>query len=178
MDHRGIEDILKDIDRRVREAYQRGYADGRDDMQARILRAAREGIETTHPFVSPVERRTFANNEVSAVAPALGMPPPFEGLSPPVPKGTVRPLVKAILSEQPGLSTAEVGRLAVGKNPHVSPAAVANELNRNIDKLYRRDGRRWFLLNDGEKERGPTTVVAEPHMNGATGESQSVAAGS
>jgi hypothetical protein len=87
-----------------------------------------------------------------------------------VPRGTIGPLINFVLAESPGLKAAEVEERVVEHDPTISAASVGNELRRQRDRRYRRDGTmRWFLIGDTEQVTGlarqpavPVALVGEP----------------
>jgi hypothetical protein len=74
--------------------------------------------------------------------------------------GTLRTLVEMILTDQPGQRVAEVQIAAVGIDSTIAPTSVGNELRRNENTRYRREGKRWFLIGDKQQGSGlaPATV--------------------
>jgi hypothetical protein len=78
-----------------------------------------------------------------------------------VARGTVRPLVELVLSDQPGLRVNEVQAGAVLLDPTISPTSVGNELRRLEGQRYRREGKRWFLIGDTEKGKAEDRALTD-----------------
>ncbi len=116
----------------VREAYQRGYADGSAAMRDSILKAASAPLspQTIKPDLvrRPEESKTRA------------------------PRGSVRGLVQRVLTETPGLRTGEIGERVAGLDPRVSPSSASNELRRFEGQFYRKEGDTWFLIGHADRE--------------------------
>ena len=77
-----------------------------------------------------------------------------------VASGTLRTLVEMILRDQPGQRIAEVQNAARAIDSTIAPTSVGNELRRNENTRYRREGKRWFLVGENEQRSGlaPETV--------------------
>jgi hypothetical protein len=79
-----------------------------------------------------------------------------------LPRGTVRPIVRRVLTEHPGSTVAETQRHVARIDARISPLSVGNELRRKKGKLYHQRLRRWYLKKDGEKETAGTPIKQPP----------------
>jgi hypothetical protein len=129
-----------------RESGLRGIEAGERAVQ-RALTAATG--EANHPNLSPRRARRRPRQRVSS--------------------GTVRPIVELILSDQPGLRVAEVQAKAAELDDSISPTSIGNELRRHLNKFYRREGKRWFLIGETEQGSGLARLspVPDPSVGGA-----------
>jgi hypothetical protein len=148
---RELADIRAQMSSLLEDAYARGFADGGAAMRDNILKAAS----------APLEQRSQSHYRLKAEPGSYSL----TGFSAPSPKqrarrGSVRILVDRILNAQPGLTTGEIGDGAAAIDNDVSPSSVSNELRRYEGIRYRRDGRRWFLIGNAERE------TAEEAVNG------------
>jgi hypothetical protein len=75
--------------------------------------------------------------------------------------GTVRPLVELVLGDRPGLRVAEIQAGAILLDPTISPTSVGNELRRLEGQYYRREGKRWFLIDDTEKGKAEDRALTD-----------------
>ena len=87
-----------------------------------------------------------------------------------VASGTLRALVEMILADQPGLRVAEVQATAVTIDNTIAPTSIGNELRRNENTRYRRDGKRWFLIGDPKQVPGLARGNAMPEPETERGE--------
>jgi hypothetical protein len=82
-----------------------------------------------------------------------------------VASGTLRTLIEMILTEQPGLRVAEVQTNAVAIDNSIVRTSVGNELRRNVNTRYRREGKRWFLIGDKEQGLGLARQLPVPGLS-------------
>jgi hypothetical protein len=109
------------------EAQTRGGA----DMRAAILRAA--GLEA--PQLKPLELR------------ALEAPAPRRKPATRSPRGLLAQGLAEALQLQPGASTRAVEDYVTAWDQRIARKSVGNELRRQEDRLYRRDGDGgWYLM--------------------------------
>jgi hypothetical protein len=123
----------------LQEAYRRGRQDGADEMRENIIRAASAPMSDKQPH-SPVESQDRA----------------------PLLRGSVRPVIKSVLRAHPGCTTAQAELHAVKIDPRISRFSVGGELRRNRGKHYRKNGRRWYLMANAERETAepPTKEIS------------------
>ena len=141
---------LSDIEARLRAALERGREMGRLEERQRIERL----LQTTSPGAE-------------AATTGAAAPSDAHGPNRRVASGTIRPLVREILSAaDEGLTKAEITRRVTARNPNIAAPSISNELSRNEKgglKLYRRTRTgRWYIneANDDLPEtEGP--AVAE-----------------
>ena len=119
----------------LEDAYQAGRRDGAEEMRLLILHAAQApmNVQGDLPIYSKAELPVKTG--------------------PRAVHGSVRRAIQAALSANPGLTEQDLGDAASKHDSSVSSRSIGGELRRMRDRLYRFDGRKWFLIaQPGEKE--------------------------
>ncbi len=138
-----IADLLTSGESLLVQAYRRGVRDGIALAREKAMRALSEPIDEGELPESPPEVAAATTGDA-------------------VPRGTVRPIVRRVLADQPGRTIAETQRLVARIDNRISPLSVSNELHRNKGKLYHQRLRRWYVKKDGEKETAGEAHQATP----------------
>jgi hypothetical protein len=142
------------LNKLVQEAYKQGYTDGAEAMRDSILRAA--GSPLSIPEAPPFSE--ILSRSAEADQPKLEL----KNKSGRAPRGTVGRILNDALTQRGGLTQHQLKQYA-DQVEDVSATSIGNELRRNEGKKYRREGKRWFLI---ESE----SSVAEAQSASATQE--------
>ena len=138
-----ITDLIPDIQAKLQEAYDRGRLDGRLEERERIEKLLRSDD-------AAIGLRVVTMPRVAGSPAAPGLRGPGNRVA----AGTIRPLVREVLTRTPGLPKAEIARRVAEMKPEVAPSSIANELQRNAgaegQRLYRRRRDRWYLQEQAE----------------------------
>lgn len=143
-----IADLLASGQNVLVQAYKRGVKDG--------IAWAREKLLSS--LADPDEGEAIEGaGTVSMESPSVAKAPADV-----LPRGTVRPIVRQVLTEHPGSTIADAQRFVSRIDSRISPLSVGNELRRNKDKLYRKRARRWYLIKEAENETAGNALRAAP----------------
>jgi hypothetical protein len=140
-----IADLLANVDRLVREAFERGYRAGAQATLEKIVRAANvEGSASVATAEAELPVPTAVTVSPSGdYKSGSALPSRLE-------RGTVRRVLKQVMSPTTGVTTKQAEIMAKEIQPDMSATSIPNELRRNEGSLYRRDGNLWFLMGDAE----------------------------
>ena len=151
-----IADLLASGQNVLVQAYKRGVKDG--------IAWAREKLLNSLADPDEGDEAIEAAGTVSMESPSIAKAPADV-----LPRGTVRPIVRQVLTEHPGSTIADAQRFVARIDSRISPLSVGNELRRNKDKLYRKRARRWYLIKEAENETAGNalraTPAASPNLN-------------
>ena len=125
------------LNKLVQDAYRQGYADGAAAMRESILRAAEAPLSSPE---APSFLETLARSSESG-QPKLEL----KSKSGRAPRGTVGRIINDALGKHEGLTQQQLKQYA-DQVEDVSATSIGNELRRNEGTKYRRDGKRWFLI--------------------------------
>lgn len=129
------------------EIYQQGVVDGSAATMQAIMEAARNAAGAL-PSQTPAGGTSLN---------AIGV------VSDRAPRGLLREVVKKILKQQPGLTVTEVAALAPKMDGRLSERSVGGEIRRGEGIQYRREGKRWFLIQKpSAPDIGGTTGAQTP----------------
>ena len=153
-----VADIASRVAELISEAYERGWKDGAADARHRILRAAESESGISSAALAPTHPASHGGQSVHPVAS--------------LPRGTLRPVVTAIMSQNPGKSLSEITRLVVKADPRISPYSVGNEVRRNNGKMYKSIKSKWYIIAGAASSK----VADATTQNSPQGETGAVAA--
>lgn len=136
-----LKEITDNVITLLTRAYERGYADGAENMRSTIMRAA--GVMDSQPPLAPVAISVKHTTETQKRAP----------------KGLLTQVVTQVLRETPGLTLTEIEARAVSRDDRISSRSIGNELRRLEGSHYRREDKRWFISSQ-EVGGDPAQITA------------------
>jgi hypothetical protein len=154
-----INDLTRQVQQLLEDAYQRGYRTGSEDMRNSILAAVQ------------APRSTDAGNAGSSVAqaPAQEEERSVEK-SRKAPRGLAMKVIGQILADSPGLALPELEEAVRTADDRIAMKSVYNHLRANEGELYRREGQRWFLISSNpDGQQGWVGVGRTPPAQAGTG---------
>jgi len=147
-----VDDIIRSLTEKVREAYARGYRDGAAATRDRILRAAADEGSVRSAEPERVKEQLSEDGMSTSAR---------------VERGAVRVAVQSVLARKPGLSINDISKRVTALDPRITSGnSVYNELSRNENKLYRRSAGLWFAIPMGEFREDPTQSAGSSQSNG------------
>lgn len=137
MSQSDLTDIVVALDRAVKEAFERGYRKGANDMRQQILEAAnaKQPMKAAEKDIPAPEQSKQTVEKLSR-----SWPPGR------VARGTVRRVLSQVMSDTEGQTIPEITGRAQALDPNISPTSIPNELRRQLGALYRQEGNNWFLM--------------------------------
>lgn len=150
-----ITDLLDGLTGKIEEAYQRGLAVGRREERAALL-------------------AYLKGSSVEASAPAAQSDPQAdEEKRMKAPRGLLATVLKAVLTDRPGLGLPEVELAVMAADSRIAKKSIYNHLNTNRASdgqpgLYRQQQGKWFLADGappnigapGPESRAPSVEAA------------------
>ena len=116
--------LLQKVQALMQEIYEAGRRDGGAAMREAILKAAEVPVQRVAP--KPIS----ASKQDGERAP----------------RGLLPQVMAQVLRQIPGSTEQEIAEMVTLMDSRISPRSVGGQLRRFRGKVYRQEGRKWFLL--------------------------------